>query len=323
VLLYYLVSGRYPVEGASRADVDAAHRAGQRVHLRDRRPDLPDTFIAAVEQAIAPEPAARFATAGVFEAALAAAAAPAADRPAVLPLQESGRAPGILRHRPARLAIGLGAVAVLAVATAITLWQRTPVGTLSPVPAAPSIDLGSGPHFTVTGEFQRVVGGKREALPPGARIEPDMEVAFELRPSRSVYVYIVNEDEQGRSYALFPLKDTPPNPLAGGRAHLLPTASRPWVVSSEGGREHLFVVVSATPLPEIAEAVAALPQAGDDPALEGTVAGGLRGMGGRRRASAVDAARPWRRDAKPLIAGLERAEGIWVRELVLQNPARR
>ena len=75
VLLYHLVTQEYPVEGATRAEVEAAHRTGRRIRLRDWRADLPDAFVAAVERAIAPDPAARFASAGVFEEALAGAAA--------------------------------------------------------------------------------------------------------------------------------------------------------------------------------------------------------------------------------------------------------
>ena len=79
VLLYYLVTADYPVEGATRAQVEAVHRTGRRIRLRDCRADLPDAFVAAVERAIAPDPAARFASAGAFEEALAEASrAPAA-----------------------------------------------------------------------------------------------------------------------------------------------------------------------------------------------------------------------------------------------------
>jgi serine/threonine-protein kinase len=73
VLLFRLVSGRYPVEGQTAADVQAAHRAKRYVRLRDVRPDLPAAFIGVVERTLSPEPSKRYPTAGSMEAALAAA----------------------------------------------------------------------------------------------------------------------------------------------------------------------------------------------------------------------------------------------------------
>jgi serine/threonine-protein kinase len=70
VLLYHLVTGRFPVEGGSPRAVAEAHERGVRRRLRDERPDLPEGFIALVERAIDPEPARRFATAGELEAKL-------------------------------------------------------------------------------------------------------------------------------------------------------------------------------------------------------------------------------------------------------------
>jgi serine/threonine-protein kinase len=64
VLLYLLVTGSYPVQGASMEQLIAAHAGGQRRNLRDARPDLPDSFVEAVERALEPDSGRRFATAG-------------------------------------------------------------------------------------------------------------------------------------------------------------------------------------------------------------------------------------------------------------------
>jgi TolB-like protein/Tfp pilus assembly protein PilF len=71
VLLYYLVTRGYPVSGASMDDLIAAHARGERRRLRDARPDLPDAFVTAVEGALEPDPARRFATTGEMLPALA------------------------------------------------------------------------------------------------------------------------------------------------------------------------------------------------------------------------------------------------------------
>ena len=81
VLLYYLVSGSHPVEGATPTEIANAHWAGTRRLLVDRRPDLSPEFIHVVERAIAPEPARRYQSAGeLFEALHTLAVRPEAVR---------------------------------------------------------------------------------------------------------------------------------------------------------------------------------------------------------------------------------------------------
>ena len=84
VLMYYLVTGAYPVEGATRWDLAEAHASGRRRLLVDRRPDLPADFVHVVERAIAQEPASRYQSAGELigdlHALLARRALPAEGR---------------------------------------------------------------------------------------------------------------------------------------------------------------------------------------------------------------------------------------------------
>lgn len=72
-LLFRLVTGRYPVEAASWAELREKHARRERTPLRDLRPDLPADFVQAVERALAPEPEGRFHSAGEMERALFAA----------------------------------------------------------------------------------------------------------------------------------------------------------------------------------------------------------------------------------------------------------
>lgn len=72
VLLYYIVTGSYPVEGANVAEVRDAHASQLRRRLRDRRPDLPGRFVSAIERAIAKDPVDRFSSAGDLEVDLIA-----------------------------------------------------------------------------------------------------------------------------------------------------------------------------------------------------------------------------------------------------------
>lgn len=70
VLLYHLVSGRFPVIGSSPEEIGELHARGQRTRLRDVRPDLPAAFVRAIDAATSPNPLERPASAGAMEALL-------------------------------------------------------------------------------------------------------------------------------------------------------------------------------------------------------------------------------------------------------------
>jgi serine/threonine protein kinase len=72
VLLFYLVTGTLPVDGTAIADLARKHAAGERKYLQDLRSDLPAGFVRVVERALAPEPSARFESAGELQSALTA-----------------------------------------------------------------------------------------------------------------------------------------------------------------------------------------------------------------------------------------------------------
>ena len=91
VLLYHLVTSRFPIEGASPRELNDAHERGARRRLRDERPDLPDSFIAIVERAIDPDPERRYASAGEMEAKLSGEPA---TRPILPPISSPPLAPG-------------------------------------------------------------------------------------------------------------------------------------------------------------------------------------------------------------------------------------
>ena len=53
VLLYYMVTGSFPVRARTLEDLRSAHRNRERALLRDARPELPDDFVHVVERALA------------------------------------------------------------------------------------------------------------------------------------------------------------------------------------------------------------------------------------------------------------------------------
>jgi hypothetical protein len=80
VLLYYLVTAAYPVDGRTMDEVLDAHIHRRRTLLSERRPDLPVSFIRVIEKAIAAEPDERYATAGELLQALGTVTASAGSR---------------------------------------------------------------------------------------------------------------------------------------------------------------------------------------------------------------------------------------------------
>jgi hypothetical protein len=82
VLLFHLVTRSYPVLGEDMRELQLSHRRGDRHHLGDMRPDLPDDFVRVVETMIAPDPAKRFHSATEVRKALEEVVAP---RPEPIP----------------------------------------------------------------------------------------------------------------------------------------------------------------------------------------------------------------------------------------------
>ena len=73
VLLYFLVTGKFPVGGSTPAEVRQAHANGHRTPLESVRSDLPHAFVRLVERACAPSPEDRYSAAATVEQALAQA----------------------------------------------------------------------------------------------------------------------------------------------------------------------------------------------------------------------------------------------------------
>ena len=145
VLLYFLVTGAYPVEGATRSEIRRVHdQRGPRRPLRDVRPDLPDGFIRVVERALAEDPRLRFESAGALEAALASPIAPPSSSP--------GKSPSV---SPARL-VGIAAAIVIVVGLAAVLtlidWNSPGSGTPGTAPATAAATPNPAPAVTPAGE---------------------------------------------------------------------------------------------------------------------------------------------------------------------------
>jgi len=124
VLLFYLVSGEFPVVGGSLAELRERHKHGPRRRLYDVRPDLPSDFVQVVDRATATAAADRPESAGAMEQLLDALFKSATQ-------EKGGQTP----PRPAKMGLVLGAVLALLVIAAMGVrWIGSRPGTAA-IPA--------------------------------------------------------------------------------------------------------------------------------------------------------------------------------------------
>lgn len=302
VLLFYLATGQVPEQVSSVEDLRRARQEGRRRKLRELRPDLSESFAAVIERAIARDPNQRFRTLSDMGAAL---------------VEASRRSTG---KRNAFFAWGLLGVAILVVVFTIL-----------------SLDSQPFQSFAVDAALVRFhEQGDREVLHEGNWIRPGDKLALELQPSQDVYAYVINRDQKGRYYLLFPLPgyDTQ-NPLAGNSNHRLPGVQddqeKAWVVSSAGGKEYFYLIAARERLEDFEREIAAIPVAGvgvNGPSREiseRTVRAITRGIGDVVN---VDLAGPQSavtpekilRAIQDMSKQEKKKRGVWVQEMVLENP---
>ena len=322
ILLYHLLTNDYPVGGQTWSEVVRKHERGDLARLRDARPDLPEEFVRVVERATAADPNARYASAGAFETALSHFIDPS-PRPVVG--SQNWKSPVLLLA---------GLFLLVAVGWLSRSWfvsnRETPQAN-APEIARPSSPIApAGASYDIDASFYRVTDAGDERLAAGSRLSPGDRLLFTVQTTAPTHVYIVNEPEQGEPYLLFPLPgQRVTNPLPANQRIRLP-GDMYWQVTSAGGKEHFVVFASPDRVPAFEEAFAALatPTVGREPSSAAPLPAGtaerLRGVGGLVAAprSATDAPRFSSLFTLPLPGTRETAQGLWVRRLTVENPAR-
>lgn len=120
VLLYHLVTGRFPVEALSLSALSEAHARRERRRLRDERPDLPEAFIAVVERALEPDADRRFASAGAMHDALSSERSGGALHQAPVTAREARELPMWQRRLALAVAVAAAAFAGITLVGGIT-----------------------------------------------------------------------------------------------------------------------------------------------------------------------------------------------------------
>lgn len=366
VMLFRLVTGRYPVESDDVNGLRVKHREGARLALLDLRPDLPSEFTRIVDRAVAPDPSTRYRTAGEMERDLSAFAAKpqTADFPPA-----SNHADGRDRAVRRRTWPVLVACIPLAAVLIIGFWTRkhepvTGVGGHGRVPtveagsslgsdgsdaaghqpssAQPAAVNGTNPAretapdaaLSVEATLYRSLGGAREALSAGSLVHPGDAIFLEIEGNTSMNVYVLNEDEEGRVYLLFPLPGLDlQNPVAGSTRHRLPGRRQgivqDWQVTNGRGDENFLIVASRKPLEAMENSIRSLPHAEPGRRVEPTPIDpksmlGERGVGGMVTAGAPTAGGTGRTVSEIARNLTEHAEpgGLWLREIAVYNLGR-
>ncbi len=351
VLLFRLVTARYPIEARTLDELRQRLERGEVLSLRTARPDLPQPFVAVVERALERDPAARYPDAAAMERALAATLG-----------GEAGRAPAPAARRDGRTfaRVGTGIAAVVGIVLAAwflgpSLGARGDRGTTGPgldpgtttappaasvpdraaaaVVPAPAALAPSPPQVEAT--LQRAQAGALEPLRSGDAIAPGDRLVLTLEAREAVHAYVLDEDQRGEIYMLFPLQvGGARNPLPAGVRHRLPGRDAgvelDWQVTSAGGRETILILAARAPLEAVEQARAALATASPGAEVRYTplapeVLSRLRGVAGvapAEPAPAATLAPPGGRLAAlaRTLSDPARPQDVWIRLVELDNP---
>ena len=307
VLLYFMLSGRYPVEGTDVASLLEQHELAGPIPLAVPRPDLPKDLTDLVDRAVAAEPARRFTTAGALERSLEMLR----DRPnEPSPAAKATESNPPLNRRQIRGWSAAFAMAGLAVIVFLG-WTVISPPTAKPLvsQARLMLDSADGPVI----------------LEDGASISPGDRLYLEIEAKAPVHIYVANEDETGAVFTLFPVPGLDlENPLPPG-LHRLPGtidgAANDWQVTSAGGAETFLVVAAHEPVVELEQRLAGWTTASADRTVSWSPEDGstLRGVGGLTASSVIgDGAR-----LSELQEQLSELEGherpLWSRRFVLHS----
>jgi hypothetical protein len=196
------------------------------------------------------------------------------------------------------------------------------------VPIVPPVS-----SYEIAASFYASREGRDVKLSQGGRVRPGDKLFAVVDSSLPVYVYIVNRDDAGKSFLLFPLPEySPGNPLPNGHTARLPGTRNGqqyyWKVTSAGGQEHFYIYVRPQRWIELEQVFAALPRAElgrsvDSLPLSSEAIGILRGVGGVSPESSSSSTSSGTElpAVPPLGDANESADGVWARQISLQNPA--
>jgi hypothetical protein len=229
-------------------------------------------------------------------------------------------------------------VAVVALLLAgATFLMRRPIR--KPAPPNPLI---ASEAYDVSATLTKHSARGNTGLSEGDRVRPGDKLSVNVRGTLPLYVYVLDADDKGESYLLFPqpMFDQK-NPVPAAQDVTLPgaRAGKPsaWTVTSRGGHEHFLIVASPSPVAELEADLATLAAPVPNKPITYARVGGasierLRGVGGVDELPSTGSGTSSDNNAAPAIkasaafekiralAGRESGiRGVWVRQVTLKN----
>jgi serine/threonine protein kinase len=317
--LWWALTGRPPFETRTLDELRALARRGPDAAVIERRNDVPEPLRAAILSALAPVPA-----------------TPPIGAARILASLQTAPASGAATSSRAPIAWLAAAIVLALVAAIVLLTPRHPFAPRksSSPSGAPGASATEPAAYSIEATLFRHGKDGARPLSTGDRVHPGDQLSLDVHSSQPVWVYVLDGDERGETYLLFPqpLFDRG-NPIAPDSMVRLPGnvggRESAWTVTSRGGREHVLIVASPHPVPELESALASLPAPRPDrPVDYARIESGqlerLRGMGGvsplptdTRHAPA-----PLFERIRALAGRESDVHGTWVRQVTLENPLR-
>ena len=232
VLLYRMVTREFPVLGADGSEIERASR-GRVQRLRDARP----IFQAALS---------RPSSARSHRIRRSGHRRPASSKPPDREKQDPPKPWPWLQMAAALVLVAVPALWFLSNrATAPENNQPSTATAVEPSSVTPSPAVVK-PSYTVKAVLLRSRNDVETPITAGTPLAAGDQLAMRIEASTEVHVYVLNADDTGKAFRLYPLQNGLTNPLSPSTPHRLPDATQNWVVTSEGGREHFMVMVSPT-----------------------------------------------------------------------------
>lgn len=297
VLLFYLLTARYPVEADSFPALVEAHRQGRRRSLVDLRPELDRSLHRVVERALHPEPAQRYESAGRMAREL-----------------ESRRRDPVPWIIATTLTIGLGIFGGWLIYKELSSFV---VGASLYRAGPTSQELRSGSRVT-----------------PGDQLYLELETT---KPLHVYVLNQDDNGVAALLFPIpgLPLQNPISAHQAHDLPGTLDARQVYWVVTSRGERERFWIVASRKPIPELEKLIDELPAAGFGnqvtyPTLDEPTLRSVRGITGLASAKGLALAEegstnPAQEDFFSRLAELtdekEKQRDVWVRRIELENPS--
>lgn len=126
-------------------------------------------------------------------------------------------------------------------------------------PAAHGGAVGE-PEAAVTAFWRPRSGGEWQTLEGGQELSSADQYVLAVQPRTDAWCYVFQIDAQGQLFPLFPAMEGAPfatgsNPVKAGQWNLIPAADQALYLDETLGMEHVYVVVTAAPWPDIEAAL--------------------------------------------------------------------